>query len=91
MKSLVWFPLPTIVKGLLANFCARKTPNTAPYAPEVLDLGPYALKKRKEIAGKLYILAQCIINSYACNFVKAYGYIGFIFASSLIGNLFGIP
>ena len=27
-------------KGLFANFCARKTPNTAPYAPDVLDLGP---------------------------------------------------
>ena len=30
----------TIVNGLLANFCAKKTPRTAPYVPEVLDLGP---------------------------------------------------
>ena len=28
VKSLFWFPFPTIVKGLFFNFCAKKTPIT---------------------------------------------------------------
>ena len=39
-KSLVCLPFPTIVKGFLLNFCLKKTPKTAPYAPVVLTLGP---------------------------------------------------
>ena len=40
VKSLVCVPSPTIVNGVPANFCARNTPKTAPYVPEVLARGP---------------------------------------------------
>ena len=38
---------------VIASFCARKIPKTAPYAPEVRDLGPYTLNNLKEITGSL--------------------------------------
>ena len=47
IKSLVCFPLPTIVNGLLAFVWARKFPITALYCPDVFNLGPYTLKNLK--------------------------------------------
>ena len=58
-------------KGFKVYDYKKKIPKTAPYTPEVLDRGPYALKNLKEIAGKLYIFTQCIISSSACHLVNA--------------------
>ena len=44
-------PSPTTVYGLPSSFWARKTPKTAPYVPEVLDRGPYALIEIHDVAG----------------------------------------
>ena len=49
IKSLVCFPSPTIVNGLLFFVCDKKLPMTALYCPEILSLGPYTLKNLKEI------------------------------------------
>ena len=53
VKSLVCEPSPTIVKGSSFNFWARKTPNTAPYVPEVRERGPYTLKSLNDMTGIL--------------------------------------